>query len=119
MIKEELKIISATAIAAINADITGTAPDQKRASACGGSLSSYFYYETKEEMIASIVLAIIKGHYFVDGNKRTSLAVFDALCELNGMSNAISSSSEIISAFTRLAAGKSTVHDAAKLLFKL
>lgn len=35
-------------------------------------LSSYYYYDTVMEQIASIYRGLVKNHSFVDGNKRTA-----------------------------------------------
>ena len=43
--------------------------------------ASIDYYDSIEEKISSIVRAIIKNHYFIDGNKRTALAVYYTLCK--------------------------------------
>lgn len=53
---------------------------------CSSCLSSYIYYDKIEEQIASIVYGIVKNHYFIDGNKRTALAVFYKLCKDNNIS---------------------------------
>lgn len=48
-------------------------------------LSSYFYYDTLKEQIASIIHGIIKNHYFNEANKRTAHAVFIHLMLLNNI----------------------------------
>lgn len=42
--------------------------------------SSIDYYDDIESKISSIIRAIIKNHYFLDGNKRTALVVYFVLC---------------------------------------
>ncbi|MBQ9537512.1 MAG: type II toxin-antitoxin system death-on-curing family toxin [Desulfovibrionaceae bacterium] len=49
--------------------------------------SSCLYYNSKKEQICNIFLNLIKGHYFVDGNKRTSVVVLLSLIALNNMSS--------------------------------
>lgn len=48
-------------------------------------MSSFYYYDSDEEQIASIVLSLVKGHYFIDGNKRTAFSVFEILCKFNNI----------------------------------
>lgn len=43
-----------------------------------------FYPSTKEK-IAKIVVSLVRLHPFVDGNKRTALAVLIVLSDLNGL----------------------------------
>lgn len=43
------------------------------------------YYPTIEEKITHLVYAINKSHCFIDGNKRTSIALGAFLLELNGL----------------------------------
>lgn len=45
------------------------------------SLSSYHYYETLEEQIASVFRGLVKNHAFYDGNKRTGLIALLTLAE--------------------------------------
>ena len=81
---EEIKIdiIEQNAIAEINYSLVGSKRDDDRYKSC---LSSFYYYDTDEEQIASIVLSLIKGHYFMDGNKRTAYAVLMILSEFNNI----------------------------------
>ena len=46
------------------------------------AISSSVYYESVEEQIASIYFQLAKSHYFVDGNKRTSVMVLKYLSQL-------------------------------------
>lgn len=50
-----------------------------------GCLSSFYYYEGKENQIASIVLSLVKGHFFADGNKRTATTVLKMLMHMNNI----------------------------------
>ncbi|MEY4504516.1 MAG: hypothetical protein RL154_811 [Pseudomonadota bacterium] len=42
------------------------------------------YYPTFEEKLTHLVFAINKNHAFIDGNKRTSLALGEEFLEING-----------------------------------
>ncbi len=76
-------MISSSLIAEINRRLTGNNFGiYRNVSSC---LSSYTYYKTKKEQIMSIVLNILKGHYFFDGNKRTAFSMFIILCVHNGI----------------------------------
>lgn len=81
---------------------------------CSGCLSSYLYYNTIEEQIASIVYSLIKGHYFIDGNKRTAFVVFILLCKKNGISPA---NINFINTFEELASLKISIPEVAEMLF--
>lgn len=43
------------------------------------------YYPTFEEKLTHLVYSINKGHCFIDGNKRTSIAVGAFFLEVNGL----------------------------------
>lgn len=43
------------------------------------------YYETFEEKLTHLVFAVNKGHCFIDGNKRTSIALGAFFLEVNGL----------------------------------
>lgn len=78
-----INVIDQDTIAGINYKIVNTKRvGDERYKSC---LSSFYYYDTDEEQIASIVLSLIKGHYFIDGNKRTAYAVLTILSEFNGI----------------------------------
>lgn len=78
-----IDIIDHDAIAQINYKLVGSKRDSdNRYKSC---LSSYYYYDTDEEQIASVVLSLVKDHYFMDGNKRTAFAVLMILSEFNGI----------------------------------
>jgi len=81
---------------------------------CSGCLSSYLYYNTIEEQIASIVYSLIKGHYFIDGNKRTAFVVFIFLCKKNGISPA---NINFVNIFEELASKKLSIPEVAEILF--
>lgn len=44
-----------------------------------------FYYSTFEEKLTHLVFSVNKGHAFVDGNKRTSIALGAYFLEINGL----------------------------------
>lgn len=48
-----------------------------------GMIAATFYQPTPKLKVASIVRALVKNHYFSDGNKRTALLACVTLCELN------------------------------------
>lgn len=47
------------------------------------SLSSFHYYETKEEQIISIFTSLLMNHAFMDGNKRTAVVTLSFLLDSN------------------------------------
>lgn len=77
-----IDVISKDAIAEINHSLTKKVVNDDRYKSC---LSSFYYYATDEEQIASIVLSLIKGHYFIDGNKRTAYSVLMVLAAFNNI----------------------------------
>lgn len=106
-------MISSTLIAEINRRLTGDNFEMYRnVSSC---LSSYLYYKTKQEQVMSIVLNLLKGHYFFDGNKRTAFSMFIILCEHNGIEFSIPI--DMASRFIELARGKYTVQEAVEFIF--
>lgn len=111
----DIKIINEDAIEKINYDLVGSKRD--RDSTYKSCLSPYYYYETDEEQIASIVLSLIKGHYFMDGNKRTAFMVFTILCKFNEIE--LNNSDDYYSkVFIEIAENDYSVEKVAKLLFK-
>ena len=73
------------AVVLINEALTGNRCSEGRKQRVGGCLSSYSYYDTVREQITSIVVSLLKGHFFQDGNKRTALAIYLDLCQNNGI----------------------------------
>lgn len=113
---EEIKIsvIDQDTIAEINYKLVGTKRiDDDRYKSC---LSSYYYYNTDEEQIASIVLSLIKGHYFMDGNKRTAYAVLTILADFNGI-QIRKSDDQIANIMIDIAENNYTVQTVANLFF--
>lgn len=113
---EEIKIsiISQDTIADINYKLVGSkrVGDEKYKSC----LSSFYYYETDKEQIASIVLSLIKGHYFMDGNKRTAYAVLAILSDFNGMTIR-KSDEQIAKIIVEIAENNYSVQTVANLIF--
>lgn len=113
---EEIKIsiISQDTIADINHKLVGSKRvDDEKYKSC---LSSFYYYETDEEQIASIVLSLIKGHYFMDGNKRTAYAVLIILSDFNGMTIR-KSDEQIAKIIVDIAKNNYSVQTVANLIF--
>lgn len=81
---------------------------------CSSCLSSYSYYDTIEEQIASIVYNIVKNHYFVDGNKRTAYVVLIKLCEDNNVRLNNKDKADIIN---EIASKKMDISQVVELLF--
>lgn len=42
------------------------------------------YYETFEAKLSHLIFSLVKNHYFVDGNKRSSIAIGAYFLEVNG-----------------------------------
>lgn len=100
-------------IAKINYNIIGSKINNERYKSC---LSSFYYYDTDKEQIASIILSLIKGHYFIDGNKRTAFAVLMILSDFNKIS--INKTEEqLAKIIIDIAENNYSVKDVAKLLF--
>ena len=47
--------------------------------------STYTYYNSHAEQITSIVCNFVRGHYFIDGNKRTSCIILSILSDFNNL----------------------------------
>ncbi len=72
------------------------------------------YYTDIKYQIVSIVMGIIKNHYFIDANKRTGLAVFYKLCKNNRI---VLEEKDRAKAINTIASSKLSVEEAVKLLF--
>jgi death-on-curing protein len=70
------------------------------------------------EMAAAYSYHLCQNHHFIDGNKRTALAAALVFLELNGVS-ILDPRGRLKSAMLRIAAGKMSKADFAKLLRKL
>ena len=66
------------AVVLINEALTGNRCSEGRKQRVGGCLSSYSYYDTVREQITSIVVSLLKGHFFQDG-------IYLDLCQNNGI----------------------------------
>lgn len=77
-----MKIINIKDIIRINNYLTKNNDYPQR---LGGIYASLMYYNSIQDQISSIFKGIIKGHHFIDGNKRTSLIVYLILCKINNI----------------------------------
>lgn len=91
-----------------------------------GCYASVDYYESLEDKIAPIVRALIKNHYFFDGNKRTALVVFIGLCMKNGIHHMtmmdavwslVNNADRYGKLFEDIAMNNYPVHEISKMLF--
>ena len=64
------------------------------------------------ELAASYAFGIARNHPFIDGNRRTAVAVSESFLILNGYS-LMASDAEIVVTFLSLAAGELTEHELA------
>ncbi|MCL8535487.1 Fic family protein [Chryseobacterium gallinarum] len=81
------------------------------------AISSAMYYETAAEQSASIFKSISHGHMFMDGNKRTAVAVFEKLAKEAGIETV--GRKDMLNVATQVAEGKVTdVSEIARLLTK-
>lgn len=65
--------------------MAGVKCDEKRKETVAGCYSGFYYYEIPKWQIAGIVVSLIKGHFFIDGNKRTALSTYIVLSEANNL----------------------------------
>lgn len=104
------------AVVLINEALSGNRCSEEGRQRVGGCLSSYSYYGTVPEQITSIVVSLLKGHFFQDGNKRTALAVYLDLCQNNGI-QIISDQDRLGDVFIDIAATQRDITENARLLF--
>lgn len=104
------------AVVLINEVLTGNRCSEERKQRVDGCLSSYSYYDTIPEQITSIVVSLLKGHFFQDGNKRTALAIYLDLCQNNGI-QFISDQDRLGDVFIDIAANQRDITENAQLLF--
>lgn len=78
-----ITVVPVEAIAAINGEITGRPVEPGRLERAKSCLAAYFYYEWPQTQAASIIYALAKDHFFVDGNKRTAFITYITLARLN------------------------------------
>lgn len=79
------------------------------------ALSSFQYYDSIEEQIASIFRGIIKNHPFLDANKRTAIVCLFYLCEENYLS--IPNDTKLFKIVITVAENQLSVQDITKLIF--
>ena len=63
------------AVVLINEALSGNRCSEEGRLRVGGCLSSYSYYGTVPEQITSIVVSLLKGHFFQDQGLRMNLFV--------------------------------------------
>lgn len=112
----EITIIPIEDIINENSILTGIKCDERRAKAVEGCYSSYYYYSTPQEQIASIIVSLIKGHFFIDGNKRTALSTYIVLSQVNGIKY-IEDTQRQVDVFVEIATTHKEISDYVKLLF--
>lgn len=88
---------------------------QRQSGLLESSLSSWIFYETEREQLASVFRSLVKNHPFVDGNKRTAvlwLLTMAELCELPVVND-----DALFDCVVEVAAGKFDVSQIAERLF--
>lgn len=112
----ELVIIPIENIIDKNYDFTGVKCDEKRRKAVEGCYSSFYYYDTPQQQITSIVVSLVKDHFFIDANKRTALFTYILLSELNHIKY-IKDEDEQVRVFVELATSHKSIEEYARMLF--
>lgn len=112
----DLMILSEEDIIAENYRLTGIVCDEEREKAIGGCYSSFYFYKSPQEQITSIVISLVKGHFFIDGNKRTALSAYLVLSQANGIKH-IDDARELIRVFIEMAASHKPIDECARILF--
>ena len=113
-----IKLPNLSVLIAINESFTKVKVSSDRLERFNSCFSSYFYYDSKFDQISSIILAIIKNHYFIDANKRTALIAFLSLTYFNSISITLSFK-ELENIFIEIAANHYTIKQVSKLLFNV
>lgn len=113
----ELTIIPVEDIIDENYNLTGVKCDENRKKAVEGCYSSFYYYATPQEQITSIVVSLVKGHFFIDGNKRTALSTYIALSQANGL-KFVEDPEKQADIFIQIASTHENISDYVKLLFR-
>ena len=116
--ENELVLPSAADIVKTNEELLSIRVESDRALKVSSCFSSYFYYEDTYDQISSIILNLIKNHYFIDANKRTAFLTFVSICEVNGITN-LKPKLQYADIFESIAAKHYTVQQVSKLLFDL
>lgn len=78
--------------------------------------SSYMYYDDIKLQIMSIICNLLKGHYFVDGNKRTSVLLLYILSKYNNVKLSITND-VLDDVIVQIIEDNLSVEDSAKLIF--
>lgn len=104
------------ALVLINEMLTGNKCSEERKFKVQACLSSYLYYESLQAQIACIVTSLLKGHFFLDGNKRSAFAIYLDLCQNNDL-KILDNGDALGDIFIRLASGQGSVEENAKVLF--
>lgn len=112
----EILLIPLEIISGQNQAFTGIACDEKRKNALAACYGSFYYYDSLAEQISSIILSLLKDHYFIDGNKRTALFTYIMLSMINGL-GFISDVNEQANVFISLAASHKNVKECSNILF--
>lgn len=112
----EIIIVSVEDIVRENYRFTGIVCDAGRKKTAEGCYSSFYYYETPQEQITSIVVSLIKGHFFIDGNKRTALSTYLVLSQANGLKH-IENEEEQVRIFVEIATSHKSIEEYAMMLF--
>jgi len=111
-----IKVVDVDSIVEINENFTGTKCNIDRRKKVSGCFSSYYYYDSPEMQITSIVVSLVKGHFFVDGNKRTALMVYLILCNDNGLKYITDKKTQLC-VFERIASNHKPIEYYVNLLF--
>ncbi len=104
------------ALVLINEILTGNECSEERKFKVQACLSSYLYYNNLEEQVTCIVTSLLKGHFFLDGNKRTAFAIYLDLCQNNSL-KILENEDSLGDIFVRMASGLGSVEENTKILF--
>lgn len=78
--------------------------------------ASYMYYETEKEQICSIFQNLIKGHYFIDGNKRTAVVILLSITKINNIKTKLTDDN-LFNITIDIASSNYSVEDIIKMIF--
>lgn len=106
-------MLSAEDIIEFNRTILGNSYPKK--DLLNSALSSYYYYDSIEYQIASIVRGIIKNHPFLDANKRTAVLTLFYLSEMYNLK--IPSDDKLFDIITHMASSNESVETISSMLF--
>ena len=99
-----------------NEELLNVKVDSERSLRVPSCFSSYIYYESIYEQIASITSNLVKNHYFIDANKRTAFLTFVSICDINEITN-LKPKYQYDRIFEEIASNQYTVQQVSKLLF--